>query len=391
LDKAKKVAEAASEAKSRFLTNMSHELRTPLTAIMGFSGLLKQDPALTESQIEALDIIEHSGEHLLMLVNDLLDIARIELDNLKLLPDNFNLHALLSDTAKTFQLRAQSKGITFTHEVSPDTPTIVTGDETRVRQILINLLGNAIKFTEQGKVALRVHPTPQGICFQISDTGPGIQPDDLERIFLSFQQGPQHQRLPEGTGLGLTISKRLADLMGGSIRVESTPGEGSTFYLELELPEADGEMALWEAQKNPIASYKGEPKTILIADDAPQIRALMAKLLTRYGFRVAEAADGQACIDKVRELKPDAVLMDIVMPDLDGLEATRQIRRLDLGGSRPVILAVTAKVFSEDISNCRHAGCDDFIPKPVKIRHLLDKLAQHLNLEWVYGSRPTSG
>jgi len=386
LQEAKKLADSANEAKNRFLTNMSHELRTPLTAVMGFSNLLKHDPSLSQAQLNSLDIIEHSGEHLLMLINDLLDISRIEAGNLKLFPSELSLHDFLWDVADTFKLRIDAKGIRFTTDFSPDLPTAVIGDETKIRQILNNLIGNAIKFTNEGEVRLRVYPYQQHTRFQVEDTGIGIPQEGLEKIFQAFHQLDNQAMPPEGIGMGLAISNRLAELMGGTISVSSEQGKGSNFCFDVALPTVDADLKKQQSTQMPIINYMGPRRTILIADDAVDIRSLMTKLLTKVGFNVEQASNGQECLEKATEIQPDIILMDIVMPIVDGLEATRQIRQLSLP-NRPVIIAISAKAFSEDAQQCLTVGCDDFLPKPVKLDKLLDKIAQHLNLEWDYSSK----
>jgi CheY-like chemotaxis protein len=303
-----------------------------------------------------------------------------------LFPSELSLQDFLWDVADTFKLRIDAKGIGFTTDISPDLPTSVIGDETKIRQILNNLIGNAIKFTNEGEVTLRVYPYQQHIRFQVEDTGIGIPKEGLEKIFQAFHQIDTQMIPQEGIGMGLAISNKLAELMGGTLSVASEQGKGSNFCFEVALPTVDADLKKQQTTQLPIINYIGHRRTVLIADDAINIRSLMTKLLTRVGFNVEQASNGQECLEKATEIQPDIILMDIVMPVIDGLEATRQIRQLSLPNN-PVIIAISAKAFSEDAQQCLTVGCDDFMPKPIKLDKLLDKIAQHLDLEWDYSTK----
>ncbi|MCP4699881.1 MAG: response regulator [Gammaproteobacteria bacterium] len=383
LKKAKEMAEAANRAKSEFLANMSHEIRTPLNGILGFAQILKRDKSITPEQQDAIQTIQQSGEHLLKLINDILDLSKIEARKMELHPAGFHLHGFLDDIAGMIRMRAMQKDLEFVCKLSPHLPVAVNGDETRLRQVLINLLGNAVKFTEQGKVSFRVSRHGDKICFEIKDTGTGIAPEHLQNIFLAFQQaGEQHNKV-KGTGLGLAISKKFVEMMSGELKAESVVGRGSVFRFELTLPEADGWQQPDKARKKRIKRIKGMTRSILAVDDEIVNRAILVNFLSHLGFEVREAVDGRDCIEKAEKNPPDIILMDLVMPVMDGFEAARRLRENPKLKNIP-ILAASASAFDQDREWSIVAGCTDFIAKPIETDELLEKLRIHLELEWIY-------
>jgi signal transduction histidine kinase/DNA-binding NarL/FixJ family response regulator len=383
LQQAKEIAERANQAKGRFLTGMSHELRTPLNSILGYAQLLQNDGSIPASRKQAIGIIQQSGQHLLMLINDILDVARTEAGQIKLSKIEVMFPEFLEQIVRMFRLQADNKGIAFHYQVQGSLPPVVRTDDKRLRQILINLLSNAIKFTDQGEVIFAVEYKRGTTEFLVKDTGAGIPHQDLDKIFQPFQRGPETSgRRGDGIGLGLTISRMLTELMGGEIRVKSKVGAGSTFQIKLTLPEVQAPHVISRAH-NRIVSYHGRPRRILIVDDQPEHRSLLANTLLPLGFQVSEAAHGAECLRQVGTFEPDAVLMDLVMPELDGLETTRRLR-MDNRTCNTVIIAVSANAFSEDREKSIIAGCNDFIPKPVRLDDLLGVLKAQLSLEWVY-------
>ncbi len=407
LYQAKERAEAANRAKSEFLANMSHELRTPLNGILGYTQILKRDAVLNTQQRQAVETIHNSGEHLLMLINDILDLSKIEAGKIEIEPTTVRLAAFLKTIVDIMRIRAAHQKIRFVYKRASRLPEVVRCDEKRLRQVLLNLLGNAVKFTPRGQVTLRVSEIPSSsptsapntqVCFEIEDTGIGIPADQLQKIFHPFHQLRDHQIQSEGTGLGLSISRRLVRMMGGELYVNSTPGQGSTFWFDLVLPTIDHREPLpAEAQPSPeeqpeancsperfqhIAGFQGPTRSILIAEDAADNRAMLKNMLLPLGFEVAEAVDGKEAVDKTLDMQPDVILLDLVMPGLDGLQTVRRIR------SRPelrntVIFMLTANAFEQSRRDSLNAGCDDFLVKPVCLEHLLEKLSVHLHLEWV--------
>jgi len=407
LEKLREAAEAASLAKSEFLANMSHELRTPLNGILGYAQILGRDEHLSPTQANAVDIIHASGEHLLTLINDLLDLSKIEARKMELQPADVHLPNFLEAIVGMFQIRAQQKKtITFTYEKVTRLPPVIHADEKRLRQILINLIGNAIKFTDQGEVifqvglidsatsALSANPIEQlattttcQLRFAVIDTGVGIRADKLEHIFLPFEQVSDAQHRVEGTGLGLTITRNLVEAMNGQLVVESEVGRGSTFRLDLEFP------ATWmddpHQSPNPdreIVGYIGPRCKLLVVDDKPSNRSILVNLLRPLGFELSEAGNGQQAVEQATAIQPDAIFLDLLMPVMDGLEAARQIRRLpELNPDRRVVLiAMSSHAFEKDVAQSTLAGYDAFLAKPVEVRKLLALLAAQLNLTWLY-------
>jgi CheY-like chemotaxis protein len=371
---------------------MSHELRTPLNAIIGYAHLLGRDrQQLTERQSSGLETIHESGQHLLTLINDILDLARVEAGKMSLHPAAVNLGMFLHVLANIMRVKAEEKGLAFSYELAPGLPATVTIDETRLRQVLLNLLGNAVKFTDGGGVSLRVLPAsppdvPEDrdtahLRFEVADTGIGMSAQQLGRIFQPFEQVATAQRREGGTGLGLAISQQLVHLMGGKIDVVSEPGKGSTFWFEITVPVATSGPVAVAPQPTP-AGYEGERKRLLVVDDVPQNRAIMLDLLQDAGFIVAAATNGLECLVLLDSFKPDLILMDVMMPVMDGNETTRQIRRMPGWGGIPII-AVTASTGAEAEHKSREAGVDAFVAKPVDHDALLRTIGQLLSLKWI--------
>ncbi|WP_460200848.1 GAF domain-containing hybrid sensor histidine kinase/response regulator [Scytonema sp. NUACC21] len=385
LEMERKRAEALAEldrAKSQFLANMSHELRTPLNGILGYAQILKKGKTLTDHQKNGLSVIYQCGEHLLHLINDVLDISKIEARKMELYVKNFHFPEFLEAIAEICRIRAEQKGIELIYETLTPIPKAIRADEKRLRQILINLLGNAVKFTEQGYVTFKVGYHQERFRFQVEDTGIGIAPEKLEEIFLPFQQVGEKSRETEGTGLGLTISRQLVELMGGELKVESALGKGSVFWLDLDLTEVEWTDVAYIAENN-IIGYKGLKRKVLVVDDKWANRSVLVNMLEPLGFEVLEANDGLDGLNKACQFKPDVICMDLVMPVMDGFEATRRLRMMpELEGV--VVIAISASVFDFDHQQSREVGCDSFLPKPVREADLLEKLQAHLGLEWVY-------
>lgn len=387
--RAKEEAEMANRAKSTFLANMSHELRTPLNGILGYTQILSRDKTLNAQQQKGIHVIHRSGEYLLTLINDVLDLSKIEAGKMELCPTDFHFGQFINDITTLFQMRVQQKGITFIYKALSSLPTGIYADEKRLRQVLINLLGNAVKFTQQGEVRLKMAYHEPKMLFQVEDTGPGIAQEDLEKIFLPFQQvGEQYQQV-DGTGLGLPITKKLVEMMGGKLQVKSTFGKGSTFWIELNLPVVSKLAQLEPVYQAPIIGLSGPPRKILVVDDKETNRAILVNMLLPLGFEVIEAVNGQDGFEKAVIFLPDAILMDLGMPVMDGLEATRQIRQTRILKDI-VIIAASANVFEQDHHNSLTTGCNDFIGKPIQTELLLEKLQTHLQLEWVYEETDSS-
>jgi len=386
----REIADAANQTKSRFLAHISHELRTPLNAIIGYAQILTKTPYATQFQKERLDIIQKSGEHLLMLLNDILDLSKIEAGCMNIQPVEFCLPDFLSTLVAMFQVRAFHKNILFDYEVSDSLPKFVTGDEIRLRQILINLLGNAVKFTEKGSVTFKTDYQDGRVFFEITDTGLGIDADEHEKIFDPFHQIGSSLKKNEGTGLGLSISRKLLEMMGGELTVQSIPGQGSVFRVEIELSAVDSATDILKTGEPEPIGYQGIKYRILVVDDIVFNRSFLSDLLIRLGFEVAEADNGEVAVEKAKEFQPDLIFMDLFMPHKDGFEATRQIRAM-IPGLNVIIIAICSGAFEEYIQKSRDAGCDDFIPKPIAAKDVSEKLHQHLAIEWIYQDPASAG
>lgn len=390
-------AERANRAKSTFLANMSHELRTPLNGILGYTQILARDRSLNNAQLEGVQIIQRSGEYLLTLINDVLDLSKIEAGKIELYPTDFHFREFMLGIVDLFRMRAEQKGIFFAYEAEPHLPIGIHSDEKRLRQVLINLLGNAVKFTEQGGVTFKVgyqqtsvseiRSVPK-IFFEIIDTGVGIASENVEKIFSPFQQVGEQKYRSEGTGLGLSITKRLIEMMGGKLHVESILGQGSRFLISLELLEVSSLTESMKTEHSKIIGYwpgacPQERYKILIVDDTWENRLVMVNLLSPLGFEIIEASNGQESIEKALEFMPDIIFMDLVMPVMDGLEATRQMRNIaEL--EKMIIIAASASVFDFHQQESLLAGCNDFIPKPFYVDQLFELLQKYLKLKWIY-------
>ncbi|MBD2527606.1 hybrid sensor histidine kinase/response regulator [Nostoc sp. FACHB-133] len=381
LQKAEDAAQSANRAKSEFLANMSHELRTPLNGILGYTQILKRDKSLIALEKDSLDIIYQCGNHLLNLINDILDLSKIEARKMELYSSDFRFPKFLKEITEICHIRAKEKGIFLIYEPLTPLPMGVKGDEKRLRQVLINLLSNAVKFTDIGGVTFKVGYYDGKMRFQVQDTGIGIATEQLEKIFLPFQQVLDHSRKIEGTGLGLTISRQLVQMMGGELKVKSTLGKGSVFFFDLDLPEVEQPTHVNQGEQRTIIGYKGERRKVLIADDKLENWLVLVGMLQPLGFEIVSATDGQDCLNKARDLKPDVIFMDLKMPIMSGLEATRQIRQLQ---PNVVVIATSSSVFDLEQQKSFEAGCNDFLPKPIKLEELLEKLQLYLKLEWIY-------
>jgi PAS domain S-box-containing protein len=385
LEAARQGAEAASQAKSEFLARMSHELRTPLNAILGYAQLLVRDAGIGAAQRTQIETIRRSGEHLLTLINDVLDLARIEAGKLEVAAVDTDLGALVRDVSAMFRQRAEHAGLRFHSELTAPYPQLVRADDRRLRQILINLLGNAVKFTPAGEVRLAVRSAPLAadrwsVVFEVADTGVGISAEHSQRIFEPFYQVAA--RNSEGIGLGLAITRRLVEAMEGELAVESEPGVGTTFTLTIET-QAQGRASEPARMERPVRGYGGLRRRVLVVDDNADNRAVLAGWLVPLGFDVHEAADGEAAVRAAAELLPDIVLIDLVMPGVDGLAATARIRALETA-HRPRIVAVTANAFEEARRRSLAEGCDAFLTKPIDFEQLRAALGELLGLEWQF-------
>jgi PAS domain S-box-containing protein len=386
---AKEAAEAATRAKTEFLANMSHELRTPLNGVLGYAQLLQRDPSLSQSQREGLDTIARCGSYLLELINDVLDLSRIEVERVDHEPVPTDLRELLVDLDRVVGPVAGRKGLSLFLEVEPEVPSRAMIDRRHLRQVLLNLLGNAAKFTNVGHVRLHVRRSGDCLEFEVADTGAGIEPEHLRDIFGAFQQ-TKRGAAAGGTGLGLAISQRLVGAMGGRLEVESALGEGSRFFFSLPLVTADpaesGTSDALASEVGPDARLApGFRVTALVADDNAVSRHVMASLLESAGVHVITAAGGIEAVAHARRFQPDVVLMDRRMRDMDGFEATRRIHA-DASTAHIPVIAVSASTFRDSHEAAREAGCVDFIPKPVRAEVLYTLLHRHLGVRFVPGS-----
>jgi len=400
---AKLAADAANQAKSEFLANMSHELRTPLNGILGYAQVLERSLNLTDKSREGVRIIHQCGSHLLMLINDILDLSKIEARKLELVTSSVHLPSFLHGVTEICSIRAEQKEISFHVLISDHLPLAIQVDEKRLRQVLINLLGNAIKFTDSGSVTFKVDLVKDGsspikkvettnhdslptstIRFQIEDTGVGMSPDQLEKIFLPFEQVGSAGQRSEGTGLGLTISQRILALMGSQIQVQSHLGEGSLFWLDLTVPLAHE----WSEDKTAssyqkIIGIRGSVPQVLIVDDDHNHRSMLTSLLQEIGCRTLEAADGKHGLKLVTEHHPDVILLDLAMPNMDGFEFMVHLQENPQTCSIPIIVS-SANVFEDNRQRTLQAGATAFVPKPLQIDELINVLRSVLKVDWIY-------
>jgi signal transduction histidine kinase/DNA-binding response OmpR family regulator len=411
---AKEAAEAANRAKSIFLANMSHELRTPLNAILGFAQLMERDTTLTSRHRDSLAIINRSGEHLLNLINDVLEMSKIEAGRLVLSPEPVNLHRLLQTLQEMFQVRTQAKRLSLRFELAPDLPQCVLTDEGKLRQVLINLLSNAVKFTETGGITLRARaeqgnpgkfPMPYTLFFEVEDTGKGIASKEMGNLFQPFVQTTSGIEAREGTGLGLTISRQFVRLMGGDIYLISTVGKGSTFRFDIQVTLAEAKAVAPTLTHGRVLQLAPDQPTyrILVVDDRPEGRDLIAQLLGTVGFETRTATNGQEAVQQWQQWHPHLIWMDMRMPVMDGYEATRQIREKEARGrgisthslnpplhQPTVIIALTASAFEEERASILAAGCDDFVRKPFREQVIFVKMAEYLGVQYAYEQNTNS-
>lgn len=416
LRESKNKAEAASQAKSSFLANMSHELRTPLNAILGFSQLLARDENLTAEQKQTLNTINRSGSHLLTLINDVLEMSKIEAGKVALNRKNFDLLHLLDSLQEMFALKAKSKGLVLNVQKSSELPPYIYADEIRLRQVLINLVTNALKFTEVGSVTLRVSTQPLenlpaqprlSLCFEVEDTGIGITEDELTDIFDVFTQTSARQQSQEGTGLGLAICRNFINLMQGDIQIQSQPGQGTTVFVQIPVVIPETNTVEENRYSNVVELAPGQaPIRILIVEDNLENRQILKQLMTDAGFDVQTVENGKAAVDCWQAWHPHLVWMDWQLPIMNGYDATKTIRSLESQGqqeavgestattsrtersqSKTIIIAVTASVFEDTQAECEEAGCDDFLCKPYQPSMLFELLAHHLHLKFLSGDQ----
>ncbi|MEM8806570.1 MAG: response regulator [Cyanobacteria bacterium P01_G01_bin.38] len=388
LKASKEAAEVANQAKSEFLANMSHEIRTPLNAVLGFAELLEMTP-LNADQQEYLQCIARGGQSLIAIIDDILDLSKLEARELSLTATEFDLRQVIQELIQLFQPQATAKGLSIVSEIAPELSGRFVGPVDRLRQVLMNLIGNAIKFTAAGRVTLRVcwsktaeSDQTKKICFSVQDTGIGINPSDQARIFEPFTQvDGSHTRQYPGTGLGLTICQKIVHLMGGTIQVKSTLGQGSTFWFTVALSPAatSGSQASFSALTEPRRPVYSSTIRILVVEDAPTNQHLMMRILKTLGYQATAVSNGQQALDQLTTQSYDLVLMDCQMPILDGYEATRQLRQQEAGQHHTVVIGVTASAMVGDREKCLGAGMDDYLSKPIRMEAL-----KHVLEQWVY-------
>ena len=385
LQRARQKADSANQAKSRYISTISHELRTPLNSILGYAQILDGDPSIPPHRQQAIRVIRRSGDHLLSLIEGTLDIARIEGGKLSLDTRTIDFRALLEQLVRMMEMQAHSKSLGFDFQCRGELPAFVRADEKRLRQILINLLGNAIKFTGEGGVTLRVRHVRDMATFEIEDSGPGIAADEIERIFEPFSRGNGVSQGSGGTGLGLTIARMLTTLMGGELKLSSTPGTGSCFTVRLFLPQVLRDEARRELPERHYTGYRGERMRILIVDNEQVDRELLVSVLAPLGFELDQAASGIECLEVLPRFRPHLIFMDLAMPGIDGWETLRRIRAGRLSDAH--IAVISANAYDKALENDAGIAPEDFILKPVRVAELLEWIGARLRLEWQLAER----
>ena len=401
LKAAKEVADSANQAKSEFLANMSHELRTPLNGILGYAQILQQSRSLEQKERKGVNIIHQSGTHLLTLINDILDLSKIEARKMELHPVELHFPSFIQGVVEICQVKAEQKKIDFSYEPDPNLPVGIKADAKMLRQVIMNLLSNAIKFTEAGSVKLKVENQHrdltddfQQIRFTVEDSGIGMKPEDAQKIFLPFEQVGSLKKQAEGTGLGLAISQKMVKMMGGELQVASKYQQGTTFWFEIALEKTTN----WEQQaalgsannikQSRISGYKGAKRKILAVDDLAQNTSVIINLLEPLGFAMKAAENGEECLDQAIKWQPDVIVTDLSMPIMDGHEMISQLRQSSLISPNVIVIVSSARVFESDRQKSLEAGANDFLPKPVQKELLLQSLEKHLQLEWTYEADP---